>query len=207
MRAPDRPVETEPIGAKAFAELRATFRGALLRPGEEGYDEGRRVWNGAIDRRPALIARCAGADDVARAVRFARGHDLLVSVRGGGHAVEVLGDGRRGRVLEGLQRGLAALAPPGSGCCGAGDRGEPATPDGEVHGSSHICVRVVYRFTGPLATNHLRDPAGARQRSPRGIGSALAPAFRRATVTLLRIPPQQKAAWPSARRPGCEPLR
>jgi FAD/FMN-containing dehydrogenase len=68
-------------------ELRTRFRGALLRPDEEGYDEARRVWNGAIDRRPALIARCAGADDVAEAVRFARERDLPVSVRGGGHAV------------------------------------------------------------------------------------------------------------------------
>jgi FAD/FMN-containing dehydrogenase len=67
--------------------LRTDFRGALLRPGEEGYEEARRIWNGAIDRRPALIARCAGADDVVTAVRFAREHDLLVSVRGGGHAV------------------------------------------------------------------------------------------------------------------------
>ena len=75
------------IGTTAFAELRARFRGALLRPGEEGYDEARRIWNGAIDRRPALIARCAGADDVARAVRFARERELPLSVRGGGHAV------------------------------------------------------------------------------------------------------------------------
>ena len=62
-------IETRPI--EAFGELRSTFRGALLRPGEEGYDEARRIWNGAIDRRPALIARCAGADDVAdgRALR------------------------------------------------------------------------------------------------------------------------------------------
>jgi FAD/FMN-containing dehydrogenase len=70
-----------------FRELRGRFRGALLRPGEEGYDEARRIWNGAIDRHPALIARCAGGDDVATAVRFAREHDLAVSVRGGGHAV------------------------------------------------------------------------------------------------------------------------
>jgi FAD/FMN-containing dehydrogenase len=68
-------------------ELRTRFRGALLRPGEEGYDEARRVWNGEIDRRPALIARCAGSDDVVEAIRFARERDLVVSVRGGGHAV------------------------------------------------------------------------------------------------------------------------
>jgi FAD/FMN-containing dehydrogenase len=70
-----------------ISELRTRFRGALLRPHEEGYDEARRVWNGAIDRRPALIARCAGADDVVEAVRFARERDLLIAVRGGGHAV------------------------------------------------------------------------------------------------------------------------
>jgi FAD/FMN-containing dehydrogenase len=71
-------------------ELRTRFRGALLHPGEEGYDEARRVWNGAIDRRPALIARCAGADDVVEAVRFARERDVPISVRGGGHAVSGL---------------------------------------------------------------------------------------------------------------------
>ena len=73
--------------SRSVARLRARFRGALLRPGVEGYDEARRVWNGAIDRRPALIARCAGADDVVRAVRFGRERDLVVAVRGGGHAV------------------------------------------------------------------------------------------------------------------------
>jgi hypothetical protein len=71
----------------AFSDLRSRFRGTLLRPGEEGYDEARRVWNGAIDRRPALIARCAGSDDVVQAVRYARERDLPVTVRGGGHAV------------------------------------------------------------------------------------------------------------------------
>jgi len=80
-------VEARTIDASAVEALRSRFRGALLRPGEEGYEEARRVWNGAIDRHPALIARCAGADDVVEAVRFARERDLLVSVRGGGHAV------------------------------------------------------------------------------------------------------------------------
>jgi FAD/FMN-containing dehydrogenase len=82
-------IETTSLSAPPdpVARLRAAFRGALLRPGEEGYDDTRAVWNGAIDRRPALIARCVGADDVQAALRFARQHDLLVSVRCGGHSV------------------------------------------------------------------------------------------------------------------------
>jgi FAD/FMN-containing dehydrogenase len=80
-------MEAGAVDAGSFAELRTRFRGALLRPAEEGYEEARRIWNGAIDRRPALIARCAGADDVAEALRFARERELVVSVRGGGHAV------------------------------------------------------------------------------------------------------------------------
>src|SRR5215467_1387099 len=75
------------VDRRAVEELRVRFRGALLQPGEEGYDEARRIWNGAIDRFPGLIARCTGVDDVVEAVRFARESDLLVSVRGGGHAV------------------------------------------------------------------------------------------------------------------------
>ncbi|MGY1679319.1 FAD-binding oxidoreductase [Geodermatophilus sp. SYSU D01176] len=83
----DQVVPSGAVHATAWARLRARFRGALLRPGEEGYDDGRRVWNGAVDRRPAGIARCAGADDVTTAVRFAREHDLPVAVRGGGHSI------------------------------------------------------------------------------------------------------------------------
>jgi len=75
------------IEAVDTTALRTCFRGALLQPGEEGYEEARRVWNGAIDRHPALIARCAGADDVVEAMRFARERELPVTVRGGGHAV------------------------------------------------------------------------------------------------------------------------
>ncbi len=80
-------VENQSVDLGSLGELRGRFRGALLRPGEEGYEEARRVWNGAIDRRPALIARCAGADDVERALWFARERELLVSVRGGGRSV------------------------------------------------------------------------------------------------------------------------
>jgi FAD/FMN-containing dehydrogenase len=64
-----------------------SLRGRLVRPGDGGYDEARKVWNGMINRRPALIARCAGVADVIAAVRFARTHELLVSIRGGGHNI------------------------------------------------------------------------------------------------------------------------
>jgi glycine/D-amino acid oxidase-like deaminating enzyme len=75
------------VAAAALQDFRAGLRGALLQPGDAGYDVARRVWNGAIDRKPALIARCTGAADVVRAVNFARTNNLLVSVRGGGHNV------------------------------------------------------------------------------------------------------------------------
>jgi FAD/FMN-containing dehydrogenase len=65
----------------------ATFEGELLRPGDTGYDEARRVWNGAIDRRPEVIARCTSPSDVATAVRMARERGLPLAVRGGGHGV------------------------------------------------------------------------------------------------------------------------
>lgn len=76
-----------PIDAGAAETLRLRFRGELLRPGDERYDAARKIWNGSIDRYPALIARCRGTADVMAAVRFARERDLLVAARGGGHNV------------------------------------------------------------------------------------------------------------------------
>ena len=63
------------------------FRGRLISAGGADYDSARAVWNGAIDRRPHLIARCSGAADVVAAVRFARNHNLEIAIRGGGHNV------------------------------------------------------------------------------------------------------------------------
>ena len=68
-------------------ELQSTFRGQLIQPSDADYDEARQVWNGYIDKYPALIAQCTGTADVIDAVTFARKHDIEVSVRGGGHNV------------------------------------------------------------------------------------------------------------------------
>jgi FAD/FMN-containing dehydrogenase len=75
------------VPAEALAQLRTQCSGAVLSPDDPGYDDARRVHNGLIDRRPALIVRCLGTADVVDAVRFAREHDLEISVRGGGHNV------------------------------------------------------------------------------------------------------------------------
>jgi FAD/FMN-containing dehydrogenase len=74
------------INDRIVAELDG-FRGRLIGAGDADYDSARAVWNGAIDRRPHLIARCLGTADVVAAVRFARDHDLEIAVRGGGHNV------------------------------------------------------------------------------------------------------------------------
>jgi FAD/FMN-containing dehydrogenase len=68
-------------------EFKAHFVGDVLRSGDAGYDEARQIWNAMIDRKPALIARCASPEDVVQAVKFGRAQDLLVSVRGGGHNI------------------------------------------------------------------------------------------------------------------------
>jgi FAD/FMN-containing dehydrogenase len=78
--------ETVQLDKVAFNELEGAFRGHLVRPGDPTYDEQRRVWNGSIDRSPALIARCAGVADVIAAVKFARATGLPVAVRSGGHS-------------------------------------------------------------------------------------------------------------------------
>jgi len=79
--------DTKHVKTESLEALRARLRGALLLPGESGYEESRRVWNAMIDRHPAAIVRAAGAADVIQAVLFAAEHDLRLAVKGGGHNI------------------------------------------------------------------------------------------------------------------------
>ena len=71
----------------SVTELEQALRGRLVRPSDDDYDERRAIWNGAHDRHPALIVRCAGVADVIRALEFARSEELPIAVRAGGHSI------------------------------------------------------------------------------------------------------------------------
>src|SRR5258706_9089950 len=95
----------------AIQALRTSLRGPVLAPGDEGYDAARKVWNGLIDRYPALIARPLDEDDVARAIAFARAEHLPLAVRGGGHSVAGFGTNDGGLVIDlGLMKGVTVDA-------------------------------------------------------------------------------------------------
>lgn len=86
MNAVGRSGEEMLLAPSLVAGLRRSMRGKLLLPGEGGYDVARKLWNGAFDHKPALIARCVNAEDVAHAVGFAHASGVMLSVRGGGHS-------------------------------------------------------------------------------------------------------------------------
>ena len=75
------------VSPEILQSFKAGFRGPVLGPDAPDYDEVRKIWNAMIDRRPGLIVRCTGTADVVQAVRFARQHQFLLSVRGGGHNI------------------------------------------------------------------------------------------------------------------------
>lgn len=92
--------KTASIGSGQIAGLRGQIRGEVILIGDASYESARRVWNGNIDRRPALIVRCTSSDDVRHAVGFAGTNGLLVSVRGGGHSAPGYGTNDGGMVID-----------------------------------------------------------------------------------------------------------
>jgi FAD/FMN-containing dehydrogenase len=81
-------------------QLQATHRGAIITPTDSRYEEGRRVWNAMIDRRPAVIVRCRSAADVMTAVRYGRDNQLPIAVRGGAHGIAGMGTCNDGLVID-----------------------------------------------------------------------------------------------------------
>ncbi len=75
------------LQTRTIEEFRHGFKGAIVLPRDAGYESARKIWNAMIDKRPALIARCATTSDVVRAVNFARDNGLVLAVRGGGHNI------------------------------------------------------------------------------------------------------------------------
>ena len=88
------------LGDATLGELAQALRGELVRPEDPAYDEARSIWNGAHDKRPALIIRCRGVADVVRGVEFARSQGLPLSVRGGGHSIPGFSTNDHGLVLD-----------------------------------------------------------------------------------------------------------
>lgn len=92
--------EARALSSSIMENLRSALRGDVVTPNDSGYEAARRVWNGHIDRRPGVIVRCRGDVDVRRAVTFAAEHQLLVSVRGGGHSAPGYGTNDGGLVID-----------------------------------------------------------------------------------------------------------
>ena len=127
----------------SIEKLRARFRGQIVQAGDQGYDDARKVYNGMIDRRPRVIARCADASDVMAAVEYGRENDLLTAVRGGGHNGGGLGVCDDGLVID-LSRMRGTRVDPAArtvrveGGCTGGDMDHAthgfgmATPGGTV---------------------------------------------------------------------------
>ena len=131
------------VDAAAVQELRSRLRGELLQPGDASYEQVRQVYNGMIDRRPALIACCADVADVINAVNFARQHHLTLAVRGGGHNGAGLGTCDDGLVID-LSRMKGIRVDPASrtvrveGGCTWGDVDHATHPFGLATPSGFI---------------------------------------------------------------------
>lgn len=115
------------LSGESLADLRRVMRGPVVLPTDDAYDDVRSLYNGMIDRRPAVIARCVDAADVITAVNFGRTHRLLVAVRGGGHSGPGLSSCDDGLVVDlSLMKGVRV--DPARGTV----RAEPGCTSGEV---------------------------------------------------------------------------
>lgn len=95
-----RTIDGETVSEARIEEYETKLRWALIRPNDDDYDEARSVWNGMIDRHPALITRPVDVEDVVASINFTRENNILLAVRGGGHNVAGLGTSDGGLVID-----------------------------------------------------------------------------------------------------------
>ena len=209
-----QPATETPLDPEALQAFVEGVRGVVLTSGDPGYDDARGIWNGLIDRRPALIVQCTGAADVVDAVNFAREQGLLLSVKGGGHnvagnavndgglvidlsqmrgvhvePVDADGAGARWRDLGRLRSGGAAVRArrPGRGRLDDGHR-RPDAARGRRPPASQ--ARPLDRQSALGRHRHRRRPAPQGERD-RERGSLLGRARRRQQLRrrhVLRVP-------------------
>lgn len=123
----------------AVAGLKARLQGPVLLPGEPGYEESRTVWNAMIDRKPAAVVRCLGSADVIAGVQFAREHDLLLCIKGGGHNIAGLATADGALMLDlSLMRGVWVDPRSKLACAQAGCLLGDVDRETQVHGLAAV---------------------------------------------------------------------
>lgn len=121
------------LDSQTIAAFAQTFRGDLIQQADEEYDEARKLYNGMIDKRPRLIARCADVADVIAAVDFGRDHDLLIAIRGGGHSGPGLGSCDGGLMID-----LSGLKGVRVDPSASTVRVAPGCTQGDVEHAAHV---------------------------------------------------------------------
>src|SRR5262249_36945728 len=140
------------IDSSAVHQLKSHFRGELIVPGDQPYDTARAVFNVGIDRRPAVIARCVGSEDVIQAVNFAREENALVAVRGTGHNVAGFAVCDDGIVIDlSRMKGITVDAPTrtvrAEGGCHWGEVNDALQPHGLAVTGGYVSITGVAGLT------------------------------------------------------------
>jgi FAD/FMN-containing dehydrogenase len=133
------PISSSVLDPAAVEDLRTRFRGSLLLPGDDGYDDSRTVWNAMIDRQPALIARCVGVADVIDGVNFARKNGITLTIKGGGHNISGLAVADGGMMLDmSLMKGVMVDPDARVGCAQAGCLLGDVDRETQIHGLAAV---------------------------------------------------------------------
>ena len=190
------------LGEATVQELRESVDGEVVAPSDPGYAEACKVWNGAHDRRPALVVRCATAADVATAVGFARSNDLLIAVRGGGHSIAGFSTCDNGIVIDLSQMNDVRVDPRRAARHGWRRRrlGRRRQRDAAARPRDHGRPRLVHRRRGLHARRrHRLDDAQVRARL-RQPGRGRRRHRRRPDHPCKRVGEQRPALGPARRR-------